>query len=178
MTNDKLRIIGLTGPIGSGKTEAAKILKRIGAHIIEADKIGHELFKSKLERKKAAGIVFSCPEKLKELNKISHPYIKKRIKEEMEKSSKLRVKGCGLIVVDAALPELFKGLVHEVWLVISPKQQRIDRLLAKSLELSEIKKRIQSQMGEAGYRKIADKIIMNNGTIKDLNEKIQACLKF
>lgn len=170
MTSDKLKIIGLTGPIGSGKTEAAKILKRLGAHIIEADKIGHELFKSKSERKKIAEIVFSCPEKLKKLNKISHPYIKKRIKEEIKNNR-------GLIVVDAALPQLFKGLVDETWVIDAPVKARIKRLLKKGLSEEQIKQRMASQMGSASYKKIADRIITNNRTVKDLYEKIQDCLK-
>src|SRR3989339_536748 len=116
-------IIGLTGPMGSGKTKAAQILKEKGAYVIEADKIAHDLLdvpqvlkkivkafgpvilsNKKIDRKKLGDLVFNNPKKLKILNGILHPLIIKEIKK------KIMIKDIGnwkleignWIVIDAA----------------------------------------------------------------------------
>ena len=86
-------IIGLTGPIASGKNEAAKILNSWGGYIIDADKIGHLILNShkdeivsmfgkniisddgSIGRAKLATIVFSDKKKLNKLNSFAHPKI-------------------------------------------------------------------------------------------------------
>lgn len=108
----KPKIIGLTGPISSGKNEAAKILRRHGAYVIDADEVGHGLlipqsdtwkkviktFGSKIlmaggriNRKKLAEVVFNEPRMLKKLNGIMHPEMKREIiKEIRAQSTRLR----------------------------------------------------------------------------------------
>lgn len=94
------KVIGLTGPIGAGKDEVAKILRRKGALIIDADKVAHTLYMTQspvwkeiiktfgvkvlnrggiINRKKLAEIVFSDKALLKKLNEIVHPYLKEAI---------------------------------------------------------------------------------------------------
>ena len=139
-------IIGLTGPVGSGKTEAAKIFKKIGAYIIEADLVGHKiladpLFEKKLldefktaNRKKISDIVFADLKRLKKLNLLLHPNIIERIQyavESVHKKEKNR-----LIVIDAALPCLFEKLVDEVWVVWASKKNRVKRLLKRERQNS------------------------------------------
>jgi len=88
------RVIGLTGGIGSGKSTVSRYLSELGAAIIDADKLGHEVYlpnteswrdlvktfgkeiltpADKIDRKKLATIVFNNPEKLQQLNAIVHP---------------------------------------------------------------------------------------------------------
>jgi dephospho-CoA kinase len=175
------KVLGLTGPIASGKNEAAKILKRAGAFIIDADKIGHELLSrdpivakkvladfGTRDRKEIGRIVFSNPFKLKTLNRIIHPALKNRIKKNIKGSR------AALVVVNAALPELFKGLTDLVILIAASKEKRLSRLAKSGLLKAEALKRMNAQLSPEGYLKIADTVILNNGTLKELKEKVGA----
>jgi len=189
------KVIGLTGPIGSGKDEVAKLLKRRGAFIIDADRLGHGLYEGqtplwhelvrafgsrilmrggKINRKKLGEIVFSDKKKLLLLNKFVHP----RLRETIEKAVKeLDDK---LIVINAAvLKEIgLLPLVDEIWLVTAPQEIRLKRLVRNGLPEKEAKQRIASQISAKEYAKIADVVINNTGTLKQLSGKVQASLKF
>ena len=88
------RVIGLTGGIGSGKSTVSRYLAELGAIIVDADKVGHEVYQpntdtwrelvktfgkeilakdNTIDRKKLGAMVFSNPEELKRLNAIVHP---------------------------------------------------------------------------------------------------------
>jgi len=187
MSNDK-KIIGLTGPIGSGKNEVAKILRRHGAHIIEADEIGHKLFVpmsdiwckivsafgskvlmrgGAINRHKLGQIVFSDPEKLKTLNLITHPKIKEAIEAEIKDKK-------GVVVINAALPQLFEELVDKTVVVAASKEKRLKRLLKQGLSKAEAEKRIKSQISQKDYLKIADVVIRNDGTIAQLKRLMKS----
>ncbi|MBI5700937.1 dephospho-CoA kinase [Candidatus Saganbacteria bacterium] len=196
MSNAKCQIIGLTGPIGSGKSEAAKIFKRAGALLIEADHVGHNLYvpqskvwgqivkafgsvvlgsEGRVNRKKLGEIVFADPKKLDILNRITHPLIMQEIKKEIA-SCELSVVSCKLIIVDAALPQLFEGLVDRVILITATKEKRLKRLIKKGLEKNMAQKRISLQMAAKEYLDIADIVIENNGPLKQFKEKIKQVL--
>jgi len=111
-------VIGITGNFGAGKTTVAKMLKRLGARIIDADQIAHAIIKPYgpvykqiiasfgrqvcvgvyISRKRLAEIAFSNKKQLSKLNKIMHPKILKIIKNRIRKFSTHQI-----IVVDAAL---------------------------------------------------------------------------
>ena len=186
MSNHK-KIIGLTGPIGAGKNEVAKILRRRGAYIIEADEIGHKLFIPQsdiwckiveafgskvlmrggaINRHKLGQIVFSDPKKLKILNLITHPKIKEEIEVEIKDKK-------GVVVINAALPQLFEGLVDQTIVVVSSKKKRLKRLMKQNLSKSEALKRIKAQISTKEYLELADIIIKNEGTLKQLNSNVK-----
>src|SRR2546425_3541913 len=94
---------GLTGGVASGKTTVARMFEELGAKIIDADRIGHELLRAPLpayqevvhrfgkeildaggeiHRKRLGEIVFADTEKLHELNAIVHPRIIQRVEEQ------------------------------------------------------------------------------------------------
>lgn len=187
MRNNK--IIGLTGPIAAGKNEVAKILANHGAYIIDADDIGHELLSSKSKtgikikiketfgttnRKKLGEIVFNDKRKLEELNGIIHPALINAIKERVQVARDQRSEK---IIINAALPQLFKGIVDEVWVVMAPKEMRLNRLIKSGLTKTDAMKRINSQMPQKEYLKIADKVIHNDGTLKQLKNLIHKFLQ-
>ncbi len=108
-----MKIIGLTGGIGSGKSTVAEILKKLGAVVIDLDRIGHEVLRKdsvvykkiisvfgegilnddgEIDRTKLGKIVFSDEGALQRLNKIVHPAIDKRVREETIKNRRKGIK--------------------------------------------------------------------------------------
>jgi len=195
-----MKIIGLTGPIGAGKDGVAKILKRLGAYIIDADKVAHELYSfqspvwqeliktfgskilkrgGEINRKKLGEIVFSDKKKLKELDKIVHPALKDAVIQAIESSKQKAASSEQIIVVNAAvLKEI--GLIDqmdEVWVVIASKGKRLKRLVKSGVSKEEALRRINAQFSQKDYLKLADVVIKNDGTLKQLDAKVQACLE-
>jgi len=188
--------IGLTGPVGAGKDSVAKILKRRGAYIIDVDAVAHELYTfqspvwhelvktfgskilvrgGKINRKKLGEIVFSDKAKLEELNRIVHPWLAKEVKNRVVQA--FRPANNKMIVINAALPQLFAGVVDEVWVVMASKEKRLKRLIKAGRSKADALKRINSQVSQKEYLEIADVIIKNEGTLKQLNAKVRACLQ-
>ena len=134
-----MRVIGITGGVGSGKSMAADYLGQAWqALVLKADDIGHEVLSpsgecaeevarrfgqdiltpaGEIDRGKLAGIVYQDPEKLTWLNKVVHPAVRKRIQEAIEKYRSL----CpdGLVVVESALLQEggLESVCDEVWLI-------------------------------------------------------------
>ncbi|OGC03800.1 dephospho-CoA kinase [candidate division WOR-1 bacterium RIFOXYA12_FULL_43_27] len=159
-------IIGVTGPIGSGKDEVCQVLKKRGFHIIDADKIGHQILGKGINRKKLGDEVFADKKKLRALNRIIHP----KIKQEISK----KIKTLSLAAINAALLKeigLIK-LCDEVWVVMAPRRERIRRLLGR-YDRKKINAIMKNQMGERGYLQIADKTIWNKGNLDELRSRIK-----
>jgi dephospho-CoA kinase len=187
-----MRIIGLTGPIAAGKDVVAKILKRRGALIIDADKAAHELYASqspvwhslikafgsrilmrggKIDRKKLGEIVFADQKKLQLLSKLVHPALKESI---VSRLSSL-VPRPSLVVINAALLKEI-GLIEvvdEVWAVIASRETRLKRLLKSGLPRAAALRRLNSQLSQTEYVKMADVVIKNDGTLRQLTAQIK-----
>jgi dephospho-CoA kinase len=185
-------IIGLTGPIASGKNSVAKIFARRGAFVIDADAIGHQviapqskawheivkLFGSKVlnrggavNRRKLARIVFSKQALLKKLDKITHPEMRRIISAKIKLA---KISNMKHIVVNAALFEEMKllPLVDKVIVVLSGKNSRVRRLLKKGRSREESLAKIKAQRSDAEYMKIADIVIVNDKSMEDLKKKV------
>ncbi|NLI58429.1 MAG: dephospho-CoA kinase [Clostridium sp.] len=191
-----MKVIGVTGGIGSGKTTVSNILSSLGAKVIEADKIsrdimrkGHRVFdeivdyfgedildeKGELVRRKIADIAFNSEEKLKALNDITHKYISIEIKNEIKKCNNEDT-----VVVDAAIP-LENGFIDvsdEIWFVTADRDIRIDRVMKRNnLTYSKVMDIIKIQPDDDYYISISDIIIYNNGDYKELEEKVKKVYK-
>lgn len=185
----KKTVIGLTGPIAAGKDTVAKILARRGAFVIDADKIGHEViapqkkawrgimrtFGSKvlnkggaINRKKLAKIVFSDISALKKLDSITHPEMIREIKRLIGSPK------TGIVIINAAILAEMKliPLVNKVIVVLASEKVRIRRMLRAGKTKEYAATRIKAQMSAAKYRKLADIVITNDGTIKELVRKV------
>ncbi|MBN2058569.1 MAG: dephospho-CoA kinase [Candidatus Saganbacteria bacterium] len=186
------KIIGLTGPIASGKDTVARILARHGALVIDADKVAHSLYAAQtpvwrelvknfgskilnrggqINRRKLAQIVFEDPAKLKLLNSLIHPLLKEAIDLMIEEA---RAGSAALIVVNAAvLKEIgLAAEVDEVWVVLASKKTRLGRLLRQGLSRQQALARMNAQTSRQQYLDLADAVIENNGSRPQLNKKI------
>lgn len=187
-------VIGLTGGIGTGKTQVSGFLESLGAAIINADLVGHETYQpgtegwsevvgafgegvlaptGEVDRKKLGTVVFNDEGSLKRLNAIIHPRIRETVKE--------RIKGLGkeareVVVVEAALllEAKWTGLVDEVWVTTSPKDQVALRLKSRNnMDEEAVRARIRSQMSQADRVAHADVVVDNNGSLAELRDKVR-----
>lgn len=176
-------IIGITGYIGSGKTTVAKIFESHGYNIMDVDHIGHELLKRgdiknqvtsifgtdildrkmDIDRKLLREIVFKYEDKLKKLNDIVHPEIKRVVREVLEKFKEN-------IIIDAALlAEL--GFIDFCDKTIIVKADIKDIYERKSPDYT--KNQILDIMSNQHMPEEADYIIENNGTYEELKTKVE-----
>ena len=189
-------LIGITGQIGAGKTEAAKIFAECGAYVISADKIGRDVVEKKpevlarlikafgndiltpkgnLRRKYLARLAFADENKKKKLNKIVHPALLK----ELRRQSKEALKDHGIVVIDAALL-LDWGWDKKVDLTIvihASDKSKIARLVKKGYTANEAKMRLRSQLKLKEFRARADIIIHNNKSLNYLELRIKKILR-
>ncbi|MDE0719350.1 MAG: dephospho-CoA kinase [Dehalococcoidia bacterium] len=187
-------VIGLTGSIGTGKSEAARQLEILGASIISADQVGHEAYTPNTEaweqvvaafgdnilqddkdidRRKLGAIVFSDPSQLEKLNAIMHPRMARMVSDKIEV---LRGQGVKVVVVEAAL--LFEAgwdtLVEEVWVTDSSEDTVVGRLKERNgLSEEEAQKRINSQMDRAERIERSDFVIDNSSDMAGLESAIK-----
>ena len=184
-------VIGLTGGIGTGKSEVARILKEIGAYIIDADKLGHSAYlphsdiweevvkefgngvllpDKEIDRKKLGSIVFNDPVQLAKLNEIMHPRMGKMV------ANLIAGLDAEVVVVEAALllEAGWDALVDEVWCTGASEDIVIDRLKARNgLNREEAKKRIGAQMSVDERKLRSQVMIENNGDLAQLTTVIE-----
>ncbi|MBT9130190.1 MAG: Dephospho-CoA kinase [candidate division WS2 bacterium] len=178
-----MRIIGLTGSVGSGKTEVSTYLKKKGALIIDADSIGHRLLKPgnpvyqklvetfgdtilgenrEINRKALAEIIFSDEEKRRLLNGIMHPPMTSIIKKEIKAAGKSG-KYPAIVLEAAILRESpWLALVTEVWVISASFESCLNRLINKGFTPLEAKKRLQAQLEQPKVPPSMTKYIINN----------------
>jgi len=192
-----MKVIGLTGGIGSGKSTVSGFLKELGAVIIDADKVGHEAFKpdtetwreviaafgkeilapdGNIDRRKLSEIVFANYEALARLNQIVHPRIYALVKAQIEE---YRRQGIGVVVLEAPLlleadRPLLVDEVDEVWVTVAPESTVLRRLKEKlGLSEPEILARIRSQLPSEERVKRADVVIDTDCSLDELRKKVR-----
>lgn len=186
-------VIGLTGNIGTGKTTVSQILAKLGALIIDADKLGHELLQphthtwhevvfsfgkdilkanDEIDRPKLGQIVFNNPKALAALNQIMHPKMYQIAKKKIEDSQK---QGTKVIVLEAPLliEANWTPFVHQIWVTTAPEAVIIERLKKqKGLDEPHILARLRSQMPQEAKIKQAHQVIDTNCSLADLETKV------
>ena len=186
-------IIGVTGNIGSGKSTVCQILAKLGATIIDADKLAHEAYKpysqtwqelisafgkdivkadGEIDRQELGQIVFSDSNALTQLNQIVHPEAHRMAQERIEICRRQKAKA---IVVEATLllEAGWTDLVNKVWLVVAPDDMVTLRLTQhKEISEAQILARLKSQMSAEEKMKHADEVIYNDGDISQLEARV------
>jgi len=189
-----MKTIGLTGGIGSGKSTVSQILAGLGAWVIDADKVGHEIYlpgkaawqqvtaafgpdilaaDQTIDRKKLGAIVFGSEEARKKLNAIVHPLMFKEIERRIKEK---RAEGViQPIVVEAAvlIEANWLPLVDEVWVVVAGRSAVIERVATqRGLSAHDTEARIVSQLADAERLKHASVVIPNDGALEDLQKRV------
>lgn len=188
-----MKIIGLTGGIASGKSTVSKVLKDLGATIIDMDLIAREIVKpglpawqeivrffgnevlrqdGEINRPALAVQIFSNEEARRRLNEITHPRL---IKETQKRLEEIRCRENVVAVIDAPLliEAGMTDLVDEVWLVSIPKELQVLRLMERDgISRAEAKKRIDSQMPLEEKKKFAHYIIDTAGSMQDTVKQV------
>jgi len=192
-------VIGLTGGIASGKTTVSARLAELGAAIIDADRIGHEIIApggpayepvlaafgrellapdGSIDRKKLGAAVFADPERLKRLNGISHPIMARRMAEEIAAQRARRPADLPpLIVLDAAilLEAGWDALCDAVWTVEAAPETALARLMARNgLTEEQARRRLAAQWSNAERARRSQRVIANSGTIDALRDAVTA----
>lgn len=181
-----MKIIGITGGSGAGKTTVTGHFKKYDAEIIDADVLAREIVNSGmpaleeikkewpdvvidgvLDRRALAKIVFNDERELHKLNTITHKYVIDEINKRIDKSKK------EIFVIDAiALFESGLADICDVTIcVIADRDTRIKRIMERDgLTLQEAEERINAQKSDDFYKENADYVIYNNDDGSNLEE--------
>lgn len=188
-----MKVLGITGNSGTGKTKISKIIsKQYNAKIIDADEIAKSLSKKgtkyfeeivncfgteiicgngELNRVKLAKIVFNSKEKMNILNEITEKYVVEEIIDEIEKYSKIEK----LVVID--VPLLFESKLNEKCEktigIIAPKKIKIERICERDFISEEAaEERLSAQKSDEFFMEKCDYIITNDGDIEKVKNQI------
>ena len=195
-----MRIIGITGGVGSGKTAILDRMKNIyNCKVISADEVAHivkepgtDCYKelvdllgqqildaeNRINKAKMAEIIFADEELLTEVNRIIHPavkeYIENIIAAEREKNQ------IQLLFIEAALliEDGYDKIVDELWYIYADEDIRRGRLQeSRGYTLSKAKQIMDRQLADDEYRAKCDVIIDNSGDIEAAIEQVRVSLK-
>ncbi len=193
------RVIGLTGGIGTGKSTVAGMLRELGAVVVDADAIVHELqapgsplldeiarafgtqillADGSLDRKALGRLVFNDPAQLARLNAIVHPPVGREMARRLEHA---RASGVPRVVLD--VPLLFEGRARrpgsrgpaaETILVYARPEQQLARQLSRDGVTPELARaRIAAQLPIDEKRALADHVIDNSGSLADTERQVR-----
>ena len=180
MSANRPYIIGLTGGIGTGKSEAAKFLASLGAVHLDADAISHELTEpggealepiraefgegvfredGTLDRQALSGIVFSDPARKRALEGILHPRVQRDLMRGIDRAAE---EGAKVVILD--VPLLFEtgmdALCDETWVLSADPETQVARVMMRDrVEREQVEARIQNQMPAEEKEKLATQVI-------------------
>jgi dephospho-CoA kinase len=190
------RVIGLTGGIGSGKSTVSAMLATLGARVIDADRIGHWVYRpgsegfdavvaafgsevvaadGTIDRARLGARVFGDPVARAQLNAIVHPLIGRELAARVAAA---RADGYeGPVVVEAAvlLEAGWRSMVDRLWVVSVSPETAIARVTAsRGLSRAAVEQRLAAQLPDAERRRVADLVLENDGDLDALRAQVEA----
>ena len=194
-----MRIIGITGGIGAGKSEVLGFLQRnYHARVLQTDLVAHHLMEPgnvcyygvvehfgsailngdmTINRTKLGAVVRDDFKEWEQLNRIVHPEVKKFVVEEIERCKK---EGLDYLFVEAALliEDRYDLICDELWYIFATEERRRKRLREnRGYSEAKIDQIFERQLKESEFRKACKVVIDNNGTIEETYGQIKRALK-
>jgi dephospho-CoA kinase len=185
-------VIGLTGNIGVGKSTVLRMLEKLGAKIVDADELVHQVMaqgttvwraivdnfgegildqQGGIDREKLASIVFEDRAALKRLEDIVHPAVDERFLDVVRTAEE------PVIAVEAVklIESRVRSELDSLWLVTCPSDVRLRRLVEnRGADPDDIRERLEAQMPENEQAEWADVVIENGGTLEETWEQVRA----
>lgn len=185
-----MKIFGLTGGSGSGKSTVSELILNRGIYVVDTDRLSRDVVRKgtqcldelinmfgerilkedgTLNRKMLGSIVFNNEEKLKILNRITHHYIKYAIIAEVKRCESEYVAIDGAVIIGSPVEELCEFLV----VVDADFDVRLKRVIERDgISRDYAVARLKSQMSSEEYRSRAKYVIENNGTYEELEKNV------
>lgn len=185
-------LLGLTGNIACGKSTVLRQLRSLGAHTIDADALIHVILRKggpaywpvvqefgpgilapdgEIDRRALGRVVFSDPEKLRILEQIEHPIVRRAINDEIADAVE------PIVVLDAIklIESGWADRCDAVWAVTCTREQQLDRLMrTRGYSLEEAEQRVDAQAPQSEKVARADLTIDNSGTLEETNAQVLA----
>ena len=182
-------VIGLTGGIGTGKSAVAAVLHDLGAEVIDADLVGHQVYlkgapgwrqvvsefgrqvlsaDGEVDRDLLGAVVFGDRQVLRRLNEIVHPLARVEVEEQL---GEMRRGGVEVAVVEAILlvEAGWASFCDEVWMTVASEKVALRRVMRRSrLDAEAVRVRIRSQTSQRRRLPHADVTIENEGDLEQL----------
>ncbi len=191
-------IICLTGGLASGKSTAAKYLASKGAHVIDADVLGHRAYApgakahtaviaefgegvvgngGEIDRRALGGLVFGNPDQLKKLTNIVWPEIRRMAEEEIDEV-KLQKPGQIIVLEAAVLFEAgWQDIGDEIWVVNITREKAIERSIKRDGASREsVEQRLDAQLSNSERAELADRVINNDTDENSLLQQLDQAL--
>ncbi|MGB8454390.1 MAG: dephospho-CoA kinase [Anaerocolumna sp.] len=194
-----MKVIGITGGVGSGKSLIADIMKNnYQAFLINTDQIAHKLMEKgmvsynlivdyfgdgilnpsgEIDRAALGNIVYHDTDKLLKLNSFTHPYVMDYVRILIEEKRKEKEE---LICVETALPIQagLKSFCDAIWYVFAPEAVRRKRLSqARNYDEKKIDKIFKNQISDSEYRRTSTHILINDCPKEKIMEQIEILLE-
>ena len=185
-----MKIIAITGGIGSGKSALCDILKEFGARVFNADDVAKTLMTDDphvraaivdafgsgaynddgtLNRKALASRIFSDNKARERMNEIVHPAVRREFRLFADRA---REEGVDVVVREAALITGNEDEFDEVVVVEAPADVRTRRVGRRdNIDPEQVRSRMEAQPAPEAYRAVADRVISNDGDLKDLRDR-------
>jgi dephospho-CoA kinase len=193
-----MKILGLLGGIASGKSTVAETFRELGAGVLDADRAGHEVLRipairaavggrwgneilapdGEIDRKALAKIVFAPPpdgpRELAELERITHPEIRKRLTAQAEQLSNQGVK---VAILDAPvmLKSGWNSFCTAIAFVDCPEKERRARAMARGWTAEEFERREAAQEPIEVKRPHANFVLDNSGDVSYIRSQVERC---
>ncbi len=179
-------LIGVTGGFGTGKSTVARMLGRLGAEVIDADAIAHELLaagspvaqriarmfgaevldvRGAVDRRHLGRLVFADPAALKRLNRLVHPAVRRRMRAQIAAIRQRNAQAVAVLDVPLLIEGGLYRTVDVVVVVVAPRRVQVARIRRRTgLPVAQIERRIRQQMPLSRKRCYADVIVDNGGS--------------